>query len=104
IYYGPDKGWKAYIDGVEAPHFRANYILRAMNVPAGDHEIRFVFKPNAYKTGEIISLLFSLLIVAALVYGLYKWLSREEPTSPIAVADLGAGSAVARKSKSKKKA
>src|SRR5690606_13693969 len=78
IYYGPDKGWQAYIDGVKAPHFRADYILRAMNVPAGDHEIRFTFEPRSYRVGEIISLVFSLGIVLALLFGFYRWLSQAE--------------------------
>ncbi|MEO6132733.1 MAG: YfhO family protein, partial [Saprospiraceae bacterium] len=87
IWYGPDKGWQAYIDGVKAPHFRADYLLRAMKIPAGDHEIRFTFKPPAYYTGEIISLLFSFLIIMALFYGLYRWLITATPTAPVAVLE-----------------
>jgi hypothetical protein len=93
IYYGPDKGWQAYIDGVKAPHFRANYILRAMNIPAGDHEIRFNFEPRSYRMGEMISLVFSLGIVLALLFGFYRWLSQAEPTPPVAIADPGETSA-----------
>jgi hypothetical protein len=88
IYYGPNKGWQAYIDGVKAPHFRADYALRAMNVPSGDHEIVFRFEPKSYRIGEILSLIFSLLIIAILVFGLYKWLTKAEPTTPVAIADL----------------
>ncbi len=88
MYYGPDKGWQAYIDGVKAPHFRANYALRAMNVPQGDHEIKFVFEPKSFKIGEIISLVFSMFIVLILFFGLYKWLTKAEPTAPVAIADL----------------
>lgn len=61
IYY--DKGWNAYIDGVKAPYFRANYILRAMIVPAGKHTIEFKFEPSVYKTGEKISYASSILLV-----------------------------------------
>jgi hypothetical protein len=61
IYY--DKGWNAYIDGVKSPYFRANYVLRAMIVPAGKHTIEFKFEPAVYKTGEKISLASSLLLV-----------------------------------------
>lgn len=89
IYYGPDKGWQAYIDGEKAPHFRANYILRAMHVPQGEHEIQFKFEPQSFKTGEMISLIFSLLIIAILCYGLYSWITKADPIAPVAIADLG---------------
>lgn len=61
IYY--DKGWNAYIDGKPAPYFRANYVLRAMIVPAGNHVIEFKFEPSVYKTGEKISYASSILLV-----------------------------------------
>jgi hypothetical protein len=61
IYY--DKGWKAFIDGKESPYFRANYVLRAMVVPAGQHEITWKFKPTVYYTGGTISLISSLLVL-----------------------------------------
>ena len=88
IYYGPDKGWQAYIDGVKAPHFRANYVLRAMNVPQGDHEIKFKFEPKSYRIGEMISLVCSLLILLLTGFGLYTWLTKAEPLAPVAIADL----------------
>jgi len=61
IFY--DKGWNAYIDGEPAPHIRANYILRAMAVPAGNHEIVFKFEPQKYAQGEKIALVSSIAIV-----------------------------------------
>ncbi|HUR30859.1 MAG TPA: YfhO family protein [Saprospiraceae bacterium] len=87
IWYGPDKGWQAYIDGKEAPHIRADYALRAMKVPAGEHEIKFTFNPKSYRIGEILSLVFSLLIVGMLLYGLYIWLTTPPPMLPVPIAD-----------------
>jgi hypothetical protein len=67
IYYA--KGWDAYIDGKPAPYFRANYVLRAMIVPAGKHEIEFKFDPPVYRNGEKISLASSILLILLLVGG-----------------------------------
>ena len=62
-WYGPDKGWTAYIDGEEVEFIRANYILRAMRVPAGQHTIEFKFHPKSFYLGERISLFSSLILV-----------------------------------------
>jgi len=61
IYY--PKGWNAYVDGKLTPHFRANYVLRAMVLPAGMHEVRFRFEPAVYTAGEKISLVSSALLI-----------------------------------------
>lgn len=61
IYY--EKGWKATIDGKPADHFRANYILRAMVIPQGNHKIEFVFDPEMWYIGRNIDLAASLLIL-----------------------------------------
>jgi len=63
IYY--PAGWIATIDGIEVPHFRANYVLRALSVPRGDHEIKFAFKPESYYTGNKVSLAGSILLLLA---------------------------------------
>ncbi|NJM15160.1 MAG: YfhO family protein [Bacteroidales bacterium] len=60
IYY--PKGWKAYVDGKEVPHFRANYVLRALLVPAGEHTVEFRFSFRPYELGENISLAASVLL------------------------------------------
>jgi hypothetical protein len=61
VYY--DKGWKAFINGSEVPHFRVNYLFRGLIVPAGSHEISFVFAPETYAIGEKISLAASILLL-----------------------------------------
>jgi hypothetical protein len=64
IYY--DKGWNAYLNGEEVPYFRANYILRAMVVPPGEHIIEFKFEPRVWAIGEKISFASSLLLILML--------------------------------------
>ena len=70
IYY--DKGWKAYIDGEFIPHFRVNYVLRAIQVPSGNHQITFKFVPDVYKKGEAVSLASSILLLLLLSFSFYK--------------------------------
>ncbi|MCX6327268.1 MAG: hypothetical protein NT144_11565 [Bacteroidia bacterium] len=64
IYY--PAGWKSYIDGKESKYFRTNYVLRGMVVPAGDHEIKFVFEPSSYIIGNKISFASSLVFILLL--------------------------------------
>jgi len=77
VYY--DKGWQAYIDGKPAPHFRADYLLRAMRVPQGKHSIEFKFHPNSYFIGEKVSMASSLLLLLlALGIGWREWKKRDK--------------------------
>lgn len=71
VWYGPGKGWKSYIDGNPVDHIRVNYILRGMNIPAGNHEIVFEFEPDSLEKGTLISRICSLLIL--LMLGFYLW-------------------------------
>ena len=61
------KGWRMWIDGVDSQLFRADYILRAAVVPAGQHEIVMRYEPSIWKVGNTIQLIASLLILIGLV-------------------------------------
>lgn len=68
IYY--KEGWNAYVDGQLTPYSRVNYVLRGMNVPAGEHVIEFKFEPEVVKTGSRIALVSSIIFVLLLISGL----------------------------------
>jgi hypothetical protein len=61
MYY--DKGWTAYVDGEEAPYFRADYLLRAMVVPAGTHTIEWRFRAPRFAAVEGVTLAASIAIL-----------------------------------------
>ncbi len=86
IWYEPNKGWKAYIDGEPADHIRVNYILRALRVPAGQHTVEFRFEPRMYNIGTTVSLICSSLLLLGFVgytgysgYQAYLNMQKEEP-------------------------
>jgi hypothetical protein len=66
IYY--KYGWQAYIDDAPAEHFRADYVLRGMYLPAGSHTVTFRFEPRSYKTGNRVSLAGSVVLLALILF------------------------------------
>ena len=82
IYY--PYGWNAYIDGQYTDHFRANYTLRALNVPAGTHHIRFEFRPaTVEKWGKVAiasKYVMNLTILGIISFAIYKGMRRRKET------------------------
>lgn len=71
VYYPPSKGWNLYLDGEPMEDFtKANFILRAAVLPAGQHELKMIFEPKSYYTGEMISLISSILVLLLAFGGL----------------------------------
>ncbi len=58
-------GWKAYIGDKEVPFFRADYLLRAMNLEPGNYDITFKFEPSSYRNGKILAIISSILLILA---------------------------------------
>jgi steroid 5-alpha reductase family enzyme len=67
IWYGPDLGWKASINGQSVEFIRANYCLRALKIPNGKSQITFSFEPKSYYAGEKISALSSIALLILLI-------------------------------------
>lgn len=70
IYYQP--GWTAFIDGTEVPHFRADWLLRGLKIPAGEHTVVFEFKPSGYVTAAYVSS-YSAFAILLLLLGVIGW-------------------------------
>ena len=70
IYYQP--GWKSFIDGKQVDHFRTNWILRGLKIPAGQHDIEFRFEPDTYwkllTLSNVLSFLFFISFLAIWLY------------------------------------
>ncbi|MBL7851508.1 MAG: hypothetical protein JNN04_11445 [Cyclobacteriaceae bacterium] len=77
IYY--PKGWHAFLDGKEVPLIRANYVLRAMEVPAGTHTLEMKFEPKPYVVGNKVTMASSWLLLLVVVGGVVMAV-RKSPT------------------------
>jgi hypothetical protein len=69
VYY--PKGWNAYIDGKPVEYCRVNYLLRGLSLPAGKHQVKFVFEPATVKKGKSIMFIASILIAIIFIGGLF---------------------------------
>ncbi|WP_297793240.1 hypothetical protein [uncultured Eudoraea sp.] len=67
MYYPGD--WKAYIDGLAVDHIKVNYVLRALNIPKGEHTVEFKFEPKVVETGGKITLASSILMMIIILGG-----------------------------------
>ena len=81
VFY--DAGWKAVVDGKEAPILKVNYVLRGLLMPAGQHKIQFRFEPADYLLGRKLTTIFTIaliLLMAAAIY--FEWRAYKQ-TKPV---------------------
>lgn len=71
VYY-PD-GWTATVDGSPLELFRADWIFRAANIPAGEHEIVMRYEPKVYVWSERVSRASSLTLFVLLALSVASW-------------------------------
>ncbi|RYY55798.1 MAG: hypothetical protein EOO09_09055 [Chitinophagaceae bacterium] len=77
IYY--KSGWKAFIDGKEAPIVKTNYVLRGLAIPAGKHSIEFRFEPQGYLTGQKLATVFTIVLAAIILVAIFTgWKSSQK--------------------------
>ncbi len=75
IYY--PKGWHAFVDGKETEILRADYVLRALPIPAGKHEIEFKFEPKPYTIGNKVTFASSWLVLL-ISLGCFGWSMKKD--------------------------
>lgn len=79
MYYAA--GWNAYIDGQPEDHFRVDYTLRALEIPAGQHTIEFKFEPEVIRIGSKItlasSIVFGLILLGGIGFTFYRSRKKE---------------------------
>lgn len=61
------EGWRAYIDGEEVRPLRADYILRALELPAGSHTVEWRYRAPHWNAIEAVTLIFSIAVLAAFI-------------------------------------
>lgn len=80
VYYNSGKGWNAYIDGKLVPHFRTNYVLRGLVVPAGKHKIEFKFEPSVFAATQTAAMISSILLFLLIGAGIFLGVRGQQGT------------------------
>jgi len=79
VYYPPSKGWNVYIDNEKVePFVKANYVVRAMRLPAGSHTIEMRFEPRSYYLGSTIGIISSIIVLLLFLGGLFYYFKNSE--------------------------
>ena len=76
IYY---PGWQSFIDGQPVAHGRADYVLRALQVPGGEHVVEFTFDPQSLHVTETIAYGALLLLLLAALFAVYRAVRKNWP-------------------------
>ncbi len=77
-------GWQATVDGEPVEIARVNYVLRAANLPAGEHEVIFRFDPESVHTTETIAYIsLTLIWISFFVWGFFAWRREKRAESVI---------------------
>ena len=61
-------GWRAWVDGTSVEIERANYLFKAVKIPAGRHEVLLRYEPTSFRVGAFLS-----LMVTFFVFALFGW-------------------------------
>ncbi|KQR92565.1 hypothetical protein ASG01_11685 [Chryseobacterium sp. Leaf180] len=77
VYY--PHGWKMFVDGKEVPYIKADYFLRAVHVPEGNHQIKMIFEPQVIETGKWISLICFAFFILISAFGIYWIINKRKP-------------------------
>jgi hypothetical protein len=79
VYY--PAGWNAFIDGQKADYVKTDYVLRGMYLPAGDHQVEFLFEPRSYSVGRSITIIANILVYLALLVAIVVLIRNKEKRS-----------------------
>jgi hypothetical protein len=74
-------GWVSFVDGSKSDIYRADGLVRAVFIPAGEHTVEFSYMPQSFTNGLIISLVTLVILVGIFLYSRKTWIKKLEVVS-----------------------